>query len=299
MSIWSFGDVVPGHRVRPGWHFITQSRAICDGIRTWARPLLVRLTGLLELTGALAACQPRTLTLASSCRLSTSPASTLNPTRSCCGTCGRRSRLCWMRPTPSEREYQKKEKKKRREQMLFSDAVSVPALQRMAASEVPGCNGCTLVRSTWEGSGGCSRGGRERRSLWPRRTTALLAEGWIDTCEENKHKWVDWQWFMGAIFNVNRGAVEGLYVGLFPTEPQNCYFSSWMGARPVTAGSQPVQWLWMPIWSVHGRALETVWSLFWSICFQGDTKCKLFLAWHIYKLGVINWNFWNAIKAQL
>lgn len=114
MSIWSFGDVVPGHRVRPGWHFITQSRAICDGIRTWARPLLVRLTGSLELTGALAACQPRTLTLASSCRLSTSPASTLNPTRSCCGTCGRRSPLCWMRPTPSEREYQKKGKKKKR-----------------------------------------------------------------------------------------------------------------------------------------------------------------------------------------
>lgn len=51
--------------------------------------------------------QPRTLTLASSCRLSTSPVSTLNPTRSCCGRCGRHSPLCWMRPTPSERKYQK------------------------------------------------------------------------------------------------------------------------------------------------------------------------------------------------
>lgn len=118
-SIWSFGDVVPGHRVRPLWHFITRSRAICDGIRTWARPLLLRLAGSLELAGALAACRPRTLTLASSCRLSTSPASTLNPTRSCCGTCGRRSPLCWMRPTPSERQYQKKEKKKR-ESRCFS-----------------------------------------------------------------------------------------------------------------------------------------------------------------------------------
>lgn len=44
------------------------------------------------------------LTWASSCKLSRLPASTPSPRRSCCGTCERRSPLCWSSPTPSAKE---------------------------------------------------------------------------------------------------------------------------------------------------------------------------------------------------
>lgn len=178
--------------------------------------------------------------------------------------------------------------------MLINNAVIIPTLQRMAALELPVCNGCTLVRSTWEGSGGCSRGGRGRRSLWPRRTTALQAEGWIGTCEDNKHQFIlSCLFSVGAILKISQCAVESFRVDLFPTEPQNCYISKWIGDRPVTAGSQK-----------DTVALNASWKKdAWNICLHEETKFKLFLAQRIYNLGIINSHSFEfsacAIKAQI
>lgn len=50
---------------------------------------------------------------------------------------------------------------------------------------LPVCSGYTWARSTWEGIGGCSRGGRGRSNLSPHHTRASPAEEWIDSCEPN------------------------------------------------------------------------------------------------------------------
>ena len=73
-----------------------QNRGFCVGIKT-------AVTGFIRITLQRAW---DVLTLVNSCKLNMSPVSTPSPRRSCCGTCGRHSPLCWTLPTPSVKNIQ-------------------------------------------------------------------------------------------------------------------------------------------------------------------------------------------------